>query len=63
LLDCPQTDPEVQAAWQAMQSTGPIPAILAGRWRGASSFRQRTWSSLGDSQETDRWVRCMLLWF
>ncbi|MBN1148304.1 MAG: hypothetical protein JXA78_13685 [Anaerolineales bacterium] len=27
-----------------------------GRWRGASPFRQRTWSALGDRAETDRWV-------
>jgi len=27
-----------------------------GRWRGASPFCQRTWKSLGDRQETDRWV-------
>ena len=27
-----------------------------GRWQGASPFRSRTWSVLGDSEETDRWV-------
>jgi hypothetical protein len=27
-----------------------------GRWSGASPFRRRTWRSLGDKQETDRWV-------
>ena len=27
-----------------------------GRWSGASPFRRRTWDSLGDRQETDRWV-------
>ncbi len=27
-----------------------------GRWRGSSPFRQRTWRTLGDSEETDRWV-------
>ena len=27
-----------------------------GHWRGASPFRQRTWKSLGDQSETDRWV-------
>lgn len=27
-----------------------------GRWTGASPFRQRTWLSLGDSQETQRWI-------
>jgi hypothetical protein len=27
-----------------------------GRWSGANPFRQRTWDSLGDEQETRRWV-------
>ncbi len=27
-----------------------------GRWSGASPFRSRTWSALGDHEETDRWV-------
>jgi len=27
-----------------------------GHWRGASPFRQRTWKSLGNRSETDRWV-------
>ena len=27
-----------------------------GRWSGSSPFRQRTWASLGDDQETQRWV-------
>ena len=27
-----------------------------GRWSGASPYRRRTWDSLGDSQETRRWV-------
>jgi hypothetical protein len=27
-----------------------------GRWSGASPFRRRTWDSLGDRQETLRWV-------
>jgi len=27
-----------------------------GQWRSASPFRQRTWKSLGDHQETNRWV-------
>ncbi len=27
-----------------------------GRWSGSSPFRQRTWDSLGDDQETQRWV-------
>jgi hypothetical protein len=28
----------------------------AGRWRGASPFRQRTWRALGGREETERWV-------
>lgn len=27
-----------------------------GRWQGSSPFRQRTWSALGDREETNRWV-------
>ncbi len=27
-----------------------------GRWTGASPFRSRTWPSIGDREETDRWV-------
>ena len=27
-----------------------------GRWPGRSPFRQRTWSELGDREETERWV-------
>ena len=27
-----------------------------GRWRGSSPFRQRTWTELGGSEETNRWV-------
>ena len=43
LLDLPESDPSVQAARQAMQSEGPIPAILAqqsesGAWKGEHSF-------------------------
>jgi hypothetical protein len=43
LVDRPQTEAEVQAAWQEMQTAGPIPAILAGQteaghWRGERSY-------------------------
>lgn len=27
-----------------------------GRWQGANPYRQRTWKSLGDRRETNRWV-------
>lgn len=27
-----------------------------GRWRGSSPYRSRTWSEMGDAQETSRWV-------
>jgi hypothetical protein len=27
-----------------------------GRWRGASPYKQRTWSELGDNREISRWV-------
>lgn len=44
--------PGVQASlrWLAKQRRS------SGRWRGASPFRQRTWASLGDRDETERWV-------
>jgi hypothetical protein len=28
----------------------------SGHWRGANPFRSRTWDSLGDRNETNRWV-------
>jgi hypothetical protein len=31
LLGRPEADADVQAAWQEMKVTGPIPAILAGQ--------------------------------
>ena len=43
LLDRPETDIEVQTAWQAMKANGPIPAILAkqtaaGHWAGERGY-------------------------
>ena len=48
LLDLPGAQPALD--WlEASRSAD-------GRWTGASPFRQRTWDSLGDEQETRRWV-------
>lgn len=32
-----------------------------GRWRGASPYRQRTWTALGGREETDRWISLFAL--
>jgi hypothetical protein len=47
-LDDPGTQPAL--TWLAERSRPN------GRWRGASPFRRRTWSEMGDSEETNRWV-------
>ena len=46
-LDHPGAQPALM--WLAERQTN-------GRWQGASPYRRRTWESLGDREETDRWV-------
>jgi hypothetical protein len=53
-LDHPGAQPAMDWLIQRRNKTG--------RWRGASPFRQRTWTTLGDSQETDRWVSLQAAW-
>ena len=48
LLDLPGARPALD--WLAASRSAD------GRWSGKSPFRQRTWASLGDDQETHRWV-------
>jgi hypothetical protein len=48
LLDQPGAQPALD--WLASLRSAD------GRWTGVSPFRQRTWTSLGDEQETWRWV-------
>ena len=48
LLDLPSAQPALDWLETARLSNG--------QWSGASPFRQRTWTSLGDEQETRRWV-------
>ncbi len=48
LLDLPSAQPALD--W--LESI----RLSNGQWSGASPFAQRTWESLGDSQETRRWV-------
>ena len=48
LLDLPGAQPALD--W--LEST----RLVNGQWSGASPFSQRTWDSLGDNQETRRWV-------
>lgn len=50
--------PGVQAALAWLESL----RRADGTWRGTSPYRRRTWSSLTDSQETDRWVTLHATW-
>lgn len=43
LLDRPRADPEVQAGWRDMHTTGPIPAIMSGQTRAGNWIEERSY--------------------